>query len=194
MDIKLVIKEKARALFCEKGFKNVTLREVAKALNKSYGNITYHYRTKKEVCSVLLDDFIAELSTTYHRLAALKDPFATYKLWPKYHFECYQKYRFLLCDFHEITRSYSESELSYSLKTLLYHSKKKQLLHSLQEKGYLLKNLTLDRMEYILELETALTQVYFQHEQGDQKSYQKKMNCLLYPYLTYIGKLKYIRS
>lgn len=194
MDLKIAIKEQARVLFNEKGFKNVTLREVAKALNKSYGNITYHYGSKKEVCAVLLDDFTSELNVIYHRIKELNDPFVIYKLWPQYHFECYQKYRFLFCDFYEIKRSYSISEFSYQVKTLLYHSKKRKILKRLQDNGFLLKNLTSDRLKFILELETALTQTYFQNSEDDPKSYQQKMNWLLYPYLTDKGKLKYIRS
>ena len=51
----------SRLLFNEKGVMNTTLRDVAKYLNKSYGNITYHYATKEEVIFSLLNEMNEEL-------------------------------------------------------------------------------------------------------------------------------------
>ena len=56
MNIKKQILEASRLLFNEKGVMNTTLRDVAKSMNKSYGNITYHFQTKEDVLFSLLDE------------------------------------------------------------------------------------------------------------------------------------------
>ena len=60
MKTKEKIKNTARELFNSKGFKNVTLREVAKELSISYGNITYHFKTKKQLIFCLYEDMLKE--------------------------------------------------------------------------------------------------------------------------------------
>ena len=70
MKTKDKIKIKATELFNNKGFKNVTLREVAKALGISYGNVTYHFKTKKEV--IKDEDGFEEESETL-TIVALKE-------------------------------------------------------------------------------------------------------------------------
>jgi AcrR family transcriptional regulator len=52
----------SRLLFNENGVMNVTLRQVAKALGKSYGNITYHFPTKEDVLTALFEEMNAELA------------------------------------------------------------------------------------------------------------------------------------
>ena len=59
MKTKHLVKQTARVCFNEKGLMNVTLRDVAAQLDKSYGNITYHYPTKEAVITELFDDMIA---------------------------------------------------------------------------------------------------------------------------------------
>lgn len=61
MNIKKQILEASRLLFNEKGVMNTTLRDVAKSMNKSYGNITYHFQTKEDVLFSLLDEMNKEL-------------------------------------------------------------------------------------------------------------------------------------
>jgi len=192
-DIKAKIKTQSSKLFCEQGVKNVTLRDVAKLLDKSYGNITYHYKGKGDLLIALLDDFTDELSIIQKELKQIKDPFVLYKNWSSYFLETYTKYRYFIIDFLEIKRAYADL-LPYKLEELFLHGKKRRLLIELQQKGYLLKNLNQDRFEHILELERALGLFLLQNEKLDTLTFQKKMNWLIYPYLTDKGKLKYIRS
>lgn len=49
MDTKRAILEKSIELFNKYGYASVTMRDIANALNKSVGNITYHYKKKSDI-------------------------------------------------------------------------------------------------------------------------------------------------
>ncbi|HEY1046766.1 MAG TPA: TetR/AcrR family transcriptional regulator, partial [Bacteroidia bacterium] len=62
MDTKQLIKSKALELLNKEGVRNITLRDVAAALGKSYGNITYHYANKENLLEALYFDMLLELN------------------------------------------------------------------------------------------------------------------------------------
>lgn len=61
MKKKEMIRETAIRLFNEKGYTNVSLREIAKESNTTIGNLTYHYPQKED----LLISIVADLHTGF---------------------------------------------------------------------------------------------------------------------------------
>jgi len=47
---------------------NITLREIAEKLNKSYGNITYHFATTEVLINDLFEDMNTELVVLQNKI------------------------------------------------------------------------------------------------------------------------------
>lgn len=53
-DLKSKIIKTARALFMERGYNEVTMRDIADKLNISVGNLTYHFRRKEDLIETII--------------------------------------------------------------------------------------------------------------------------------------------
>lgn len=197
MKTKEKIKHTARSLFNKKGFKNVTLREVAKVLDISYGNVTYHYKTKNQLILRLYEDMLIETQQIFLEFDR-SDLLQSILHAPKITFEISLKYLFFYVDFVEIKRSYPvirerlETD-AHTRKTGYMH-----ILKQLQSQGLLRKELSTNDLDYLMDLSGAMRTFFF--IQLDPKDYQNEdlnqmyvsyVNKLIYPYLTTEGIEKY---
>ena len=69
-----------------------------------------------------------------------------------------------------------------------------QLLIELQKQEFLKEEISINDLEYIMELSTGIRMFYFQendYEELDKAEFTKKVNQLLLPYLTLKGKKVY---
>ncbi|MGM7703204.1 TetR/AcrR family transcriptional regulator [Pseudalkalibacillus sp. Hm43] len=71
-----MILEAARQLFVEKGFQNVSMRQIAKELNYSHGAIYYHYKNKAELFYALVDQDFHLLNQTLETIMAEQNDYA----------------------------------------------------------------------------------------------------------------------
>jgi AcrR family transcriptional regulator len=55
-DTRQEILDTAKVLFNERGYNNVTLRDIAGAMSISKGNLTYHFKKKEEIIEALLTE------------------------------------------------------------------------------------------------------------------------------------------
>jgi AcrR family transcriptional regulator len=53
-NLKEVILETSRQLFNQRGYNNVSMRDISKALGISVGNLTYHFRKKEELVEAVI--------------------------------------------------------------------------------------------------------------------------------------------
>ncbi|GAA3589426.1 TetR/AcrR family transcriptional regulator [Flavivirga amylovorans] len=197
MKTKGKIKNKARELFNQKGFKNVTLREVAKSLEKSYGNITYHFKTKNTLVFELYEDMVAEtneimLSFDFQNL------FLGILIAPRKTFEISMKYVFFYVDYVEIRRSYKDIYLKAENDNAYRKEGYMKLLKLLQAQKILREELTQDDLNYLMDLSGAMRTFFFLNlhpENFDDKAlketYVKYINHLIFPYLTKKGIEEY---
>lgn len=201
MNTKDQIKAAALHLFNEKGMRNVTLRQVAEHLDRSYGNITYHFKNKGLLITALYLDMLEELEAlgaairqekTSLLLSLLKAPQFTYEL--------SLKYLFLYVDFVEIYRSYPD--LAQLVNQQNEKRKKVWLktLQQLQREQLLRTDLNNSDLGYLMELSGAMRTYFFlkisteNRTEPDLKSeYVQSVNQLLKPYLTKAG-LKVFRA
>ncbi|MEM9918885.1 MAG: TetR family transcriptional regulator [Bacteroidota bacterium] len=189
MKTKHLVKQTARVCFNEKGLMNVTLRDVAAQLDKSYGNITYHYPTKEAVITELFDDMNAEL-------AALQKPpqmdqlLAYFLFLPKVSFDITLKYLFFTIDHNEIKRNYPDffarvKKLNDQRKVKWYG-----LLKFIYDEGFLRNDLVAEDLNYLMFLSASVRTMYFQFNEPahyKKSQYTKSVNLLLKPYLSVKG-------
>ncbi len=194
MNTKEAIKTQARRLFNLLGVKNVTLREVAKQLNKSYGNVTYHFSNKEALITALFTDMNRELSQLQSLFKPEQNLMVFFLLLPEHSFDISTKYLFFSKDFVELKRSFPDF---FKEVEALNNGRKAdwlKLLLQLQQEGYLSLTLTVEDLDYIMELSAAARLFYFQSNEWGQLNksiYVKKVNKLLRPYLTRKGVKTY---
>lgn len=191
------IRVKAIALFNSKGFKNVTLREVAKELGISYGNVTYHFKTKKEVIELLYEDMLAEtkqILLTFDMSNLFKGILEA----PKLTFQISMKYLFFYVDFVEVKRSYKELASRIEKDNKERKSGYLLLLNQLQKEGILREELTQSDLDYLMNLSGAMRTFFFINLHPNsfndvnlETKYVTYINQLIYPYLTQQGIEKY---
>lgn len=190
MKTKDSIKEKGRTLFNQFGVKNVTLREVAKQIGKSYGNITYHFATKEKLITELFYDMNMELSQLQTIYSSEDSLMKFFLMLPEYSFNITIKYLFFSKDYVELKRTYTDFFKTVKSLNEARQSSWLKLLIKLQEEGYLVSELSVKDLEYIMELSVGIRMFYFQNNEWDEfdKSiYIRKVNKLLYPYLSANG-------
>jgi len=197
MKTNLVIKQAAKLLFNQKGVKNVTLREVAEQIGKSYGNVTYHFPTKEKLISALYEEMNEELL----KLQFVRPPDGNLLKYflslPGFSYDITLAYLFFYKDYVELKRTYPDFIQKVEQANSLRKVKWLELLLQLQKQGYLKKELTTDDLEYIMELSAGIRLFYFQAkewEEFDKNSFSVKANKLLYPYLSDTGQTLFINS
>jgi AcrR family transcriptional regulator len=197
MKTKDKIKIKATELFNNKGFKNVTLREVAKALGISYGNVTYHFKTKKEVIELLYEDMLTETKQILQTFD-MSNLFKGILDAPKLTFQISMKYLFFYVDFIEVKRSYVELAIRIEKDNEERKFGYLLLLNQLQKEGVLREELTQSDLDYLMNLSGAMRTFFFINLDPDnfndvdlETKYVNYVNQLVYPYLTQKGIEKY---
>lgn len=197
MKTKDKIKEKATELFNVKGVKNVTLREVAQALDKSYGNITYHFKTKAHLILDLYEDMLGETNDIM-RDFDLGNVFLGILEAPKKTFKISMKYLFFYVDYVEIRRTYEDIYARVEKDNTFRKTSYLQLLIGLQTQGILREELTPKDLDYLMDLSGAMRTFFFINLHPDrfidpelEDNYVYYVNQLVFPYLTPIGVLEY---
>jgi AcrR family transcriptional regulator len=198
MKTRELIREQGRELFNREGVMFVTLRDVAKALGKAYGNITYHYPSKEVLIKELYDAMVTELQQAGSAL--LQGSPALVKLLgaPVHTFEISLKYLFLLKDYVDIMRNNPEVARAARESNAIRKQCYLGLLKSLQEEGMLQPGLQEEDLDYLMELSGAMRTFFFMQvdtseleQPGLKISYVRYVNRLLYPYLSEKGREVY---
>jgi len=126
MSLKERIQKSAIKLFNEDGISSVTMRQIAIALEISPGNLTYHYKTKSELLSVIYaqihvesNDFIlTEGYITLHDFQQILERF----------YGLVQKYQFFFNDIAFISKTFPEVAKMYEQSNLLRFKQARKLI------------------------------------------------------------------
>ncbi len=193
------IKLKGLELFNAEGISNITLRNIAKDLGKSYGNITYHYKTKEQLIQVLYIDMLEELKLIGAQLHKSSNLFVSIINAPKLTFDLSLKYLFLFKDYIEIKRNYSAIAQAIDFSNSERKKGYKQLLSALQQQGLFRKDLDGEDLDYLMELSGAMRTFFFlnlaksEYNAPDLRDrYVEYINRLIIPYLSRKGKEEYL--
>jgi AcrR family transcriptional regulator len=197
MKTKNKIKNISRALFNSKGFKNVTLREVAKELSISYGNVTYHFKTKNQLIFCLYEDMLKETEEII-KTFDFSDLFKGILEAPKITFKISIKYMFFYTDFVEVKRSFPDLSLRLEQDNEFRKKGYLQILKQLKTQGILRDELTDNHLDYLMDLSGAMRTFFFINLNPDEfidhkleNRYVVYVNNLIFPYLTNEGIKKY---
>lgn len=68
------ILEAARVLFRQRGYERVTLTEIGADMGLTRGAVLYHYRSKSEILTALLDPFVHRLDTLLDQFESAQPP------------------------------------------------------------------------------------------------------------------------
>jgi AcrR family transcriptional regulator len=193
MKTKKHILEVSRLLFNEKGVMNVTLRDVAKSMNKSYGNITYHFPTKEDVITSLFEEMNNELGAlqTSNDLSNLMRYFLEL---PAFSFDINLKYLFLTIDYNELKRNFSKLFEKINSLNEAGKVKWKGLLMYLRDENYLNQKISNDDLDYLMFLSVSIHFAYFQMTDShacQKTEFTKIVNKMLQPYLSEKGLVEY---
>lgn len=194
MKTKVLIKSTALALFNEHGVMNVTLRDVAAALQKSYGNITYHYAGKEVLLQELYHDMQAALQQLGANFGSSEQLLLDIIQAPKTTYTLSLQYRFFFSDFLELQRHYpmlmQEVQKQQQQSMQFYREK----LLQLQQMDLLRSDLPQGSIENLMLLSGLVRTFFFiqrpnlpSDAQTDADRYFTQLNLLLWPYLTPTG-------
>lgn len=193
MKTKKVILDASRLLFNEKGVMNTTLRDVAKYLKKSYGNITYHFASKEEVVFNLLNEINEEL-ISLQQFDETENILLYLLNLPAYNYSISVKYLFFMNDYLEIKRNFPEIQKKINSLNNKRKEKWMTILLQIKEQGYFDERITNRDLGYIMFLSYSVRVTYFQSEESasyNELDYVLIVNSLIKPYLSKKGLIIY---
>lgn len=97
--------ETAVSLFNQRGFVNVTMRDLAQELGISLGNLTYHFKRKDDLIAAVHQQLIDERNAMLENVQ-LTPTIANINAQLLPLLELYERYRFFYLDIMEVMRSY----------------------------------------------------------------------------------------
>lgn len=194
MKTKVLIKNTALGLFNTRGVMNITLRDVAAELQKSYGNITYHYASKEVLLQELYSDLQTALQQLGQNFGVSNDLLRDFILAPRATYEISLQYRFFYSDYLELQRHYpllmQEVQKQQQQSMQFYREK----LLQLQKMGLLRPDLPEGSIEHLMLLSGLVRTFFFIQSpatgtdaQAEADRYFAQLNLLLWPYLTTAG-------
>lgn len=191
MKTKERIKATALTLFNQQGLINVTLREVAAKMDKSYGNITYHFPTKFDLIEDLYIDMQLELQGISNKLKGSDSLLYTILQLPSYTYDLSIKYLFFYVDYIEIKRHYAsfmERVDKDNMQRAVFY---RRLLQDILDQGFFEKHIGTESLDYIIQLSGAIRTFYFiqyNEVERNKDAYMLFVNRMLYPYLSIKGR------
>lgn len=185
--------EQAKRLFEEKGYYQVSLREIAEASGTTIGNLTYHFRQKEDLLAAIQVELHAEFQNEFFpydnnekMLLALIHSFEKSQS-NKEQNQFYFKY---VNDFARDSKSISENNEVFRKKLYKYYF---GMFLKLQESDIFRSDISQEQMQtlaYIIVFSNTLwTQdgSPFYDEQLPEMNFADAMKNLLFPYLTEKG-------
>ncbi len=186
-------------MFNSKGLLSISLRDIAKELVISYGNLTYHYPNKENIITWLCVQMMEELDEAAKIIRNVNSTFETVLKAPELSFEILYKYRFLFQDNVEIIRKYPG--IALLLKQIINSGKADHfnLFNELKEQGIMRLEIGEREVNYLIDIQADLKNMFFMNlvEKENAHSFKKEyinyVNGLIYPYLTPKG-IRYFES
>jgi len=202
IDTKEKILNQALLLFNAKGFENVTVREIAKEMGISHGNLCYHYATKEEVIYALYQKIVAEFDAKLAELEGKDLSFIETIESSRFAVSLFYKYKFLMLDFVSIMRS--DLRIRSHYKDLM--KKRKVQLRSLFDKsmaaGVMRKEFYEGEFDHLVVLFSIVgdfwishSEIHFEGSEEDKLAYYNRiMFSIFSPYLTPQGWAEMMKS
>ena len=132
------ILQSALKLFNRNGFSKVTLRQIAKDLNISQGNLSYHFVKKEDIIVSLYDRFSVEIeSLVQQRLNQQELNLQEFSEFMSNVMGLFLKYRFIFLDFARLMQDFPDIKKRYIELVEMRVNQFSSQLHDLSAKGIL---------------------------------------------------------
>lgn len=113
-DTKSLILDAALELYNEQGFSLTSLRDIAKKMNISPGNLTYHFKNTEDIILILIDQFLEKVTLLIEDLKSSSlDTVDILRDYIYHLFSCFYDYKFLFINFVDISKKYSKLKNIY---------------------------------------------------------------------------------
>lgn len=198
MKTRTAILDAARIAFNARGLAQVTLRDIAADMGRAYGNITYHFPTKEALVTDLYAQLVEGLQAVSKAFAMQPDLLDAILAAPRQTFGLSLKFLFFYRDFLDVVRGFPDVAAEIKRANLQRMDALRGLFQQMQASGYLDAELNPTDLDYIMELSGAVRTMFFQQltvadweDASLEDRYVDRVNRLLYPYLTDLGKARF---
>jgi AcrR family transcriptional regulator len=190
------ILDTALELYNERGFSEVSLRDIAEKLNISPGNLTYHFRKREAIAESLYYEFVESVDQKFSELKPDSISLKTILDIIRILTESRLKYKFLMRDFISLIAENPGIKKHY-LKVIKLRKEQSLTLFNLLIKQKIIRPEQLENeYDYLYERIQILGNFWItsSHMQGEKLSRQvidknyKMVIQIIYPYLTAKGK------
>ncbi len=186
----------ALQLFNEKGSEQISTRHIAEAMEKSVGNVYYHFEDKNAIIVKLYEQLVAKLNGGFEQMQSAEVNLGMMMQAVKFTFTTLYEYRFLMINFVHIMRSIPALKKNYQALTLLRKMQFQHTLDHLIAQGMVKKEVLKIPFEYLQLQSTILgdfwiseAEILYQGQEKDKIKYFTEMHLYhFYPHLTEAGK------
>lgn len=126
-------------MYNERGFSNVSSRDIAQQLGMSHGNLEYHYKNKEEILLAIYARMKSEVSAYFSEIDPEQEPFGQFdKLLKKLdHFQ--NKYLFFNLDIIEISRQFPKLKKKVETTIQIRKDQMNSAFQLFMDRGYIRK-------------------------------------------------------
>ena len=196
MKTRNLILNSALDFFNKKGFEHASTYDIAKSIEISQGNLTYHFPTKRDLVNVLAKQMIAEIDTT---ILEINDDFSLKVFYEnlKFTFTVNLKYSFLYMNYSQIVLN-DEDLNDYFIQNSAGRKKLlKKMLIALERNDYIEKNSIIKLNDHVADVINLIAiywvpeaEIYHRKNTDQEKiNHHLSLIFLLFkPYLTQKGE------
>lgn len=198
-DTRNIILDQALELFNKKGLPAVSFRELARALNMSPGNLSYHFKKKEEIVEALYHRLVASLAEDFDpegkggledfvpgMMAAMRKIFG---------------YRFLMLNFVQVMREHPAIKEHFKQLQIMRKEQFKALFAALLQAGELQAEEYPNQHAHLVHRLSILGDFWMAEAEihsdvsGEAlfQQYAEVLSGEIWPYLTELGKVKFRR-
>lgn len=197
-----IILNVSKTLFNERGFYNVSLRQIAAQIGISQGNLNYHFKKKEEILKELFRQSVETVTTEFVATTKLGANFYFLLELARKTYEVQVDYRFLISDRIYLMDDVPELRNQYGLIKTQRINEFNQLFKAFIQKGYM-REAEFETEYEELGLRLFLLGIYtipdleidFKSDRvTGLKRYLQIITTSFYPYLTEEGKKKYFET
>jgi len=194
-DTKQKILGYALLLFNEKGIENITVRDIAKKMGISHGNLCYHYPTTNDIAYALYQKLVADLD---QRISSIPEEDVIMQELissSRYAIEKFYEYRFLMLDFVSVMRKNIKMATHYKNLELYRNKQFKDVFARLRQYGIVRSEQILGEYDNVINIWFILGDFWMAHAEinfeGTKEEkighYSRLIFSLLVPFLTEKG-------
>ncbi len=194
---KLKILSKARQLFNERGISNISLRDIAKELNISVGNLQYHFKKREDIIEALYFELVEKMNA--HYLITGNDLLKIFFDKSMGMMVILFEYRFFFLNFVTIVRNNEKIKTHYRRLSKQREKESLLIINLLVEGGFLRSELLKNEYQTLFKKIELVSNFWFSSILIKSNQLQKKsiiefsilISHSIFPYLTGKGRKRY---